>query len=190
MIPAGPALSPNQLASLFQTVRRVPCTLPLQMLVRDMNALDKAARSAGYPRDVFVAGALGGRRLSGAHLDSLTRIRKTFREFSISLFPLQPTRVGWTASYALTDSKGRVREDEITRILGLLIWKAATSGVLWRVRECQTCAKWIAVRRMDHKFCSTLCREKDFRSSDSGRRKRAEYMRRYRATQKRMKSQF
>jgi hypothetical protein len=59
-------------------------------------------------------------------------------------------------------------------------------GLLDRVRQCPTCGLWIFARFERERFCSSPCREKAFRGSAEGKRKRREYMRGYRARINRM----
>jgi hypothetical protein len=53
------------------------------------------------------------------------------------------------------------------------------AGLLNKLRQCETCEKWYLRRK--GRFCSTLCRVKWHSHTDEGKRKRAEYMRDYRA---------
>jgi hypothetical protein len=58
-------------------------------------------------------------------------------------------------------------------------------GLLDRIRHCQFCARWLFARFDREWFCSPACREKAFRTSPEGKRKRRDYMRQYRANLKR-----
>jgi hypothetical protein len=51
-----------------------------------------------------------------------------------------------------------------------------------RVRQCKQCRKWLFAEKNHQLFCSRECRQKHFRTSEEGRKKRKEYMRRYRAS--------
>jgi hypothetical protein len=53
-------------------------------------------------------------------------------------------------------------------------------GIFDLLRQCQTCKKWLLAKRRKQHFCSAKCRDKVYRTSEAGRRKRTEYMRRYR----------
>lgn len=66
----------------------------------------------------------------------------------------------------------------------------AAAGLIERIRRCQCCGRWLFALRDDHQSCSARCRDKLFRSSKLGREKRAAYMRRYRANEKRMNENF
>jgi len=59
-------------------------------------------------------------------------------------------------------------------------------GLIHRIRQCLTCKRWIFARFERERFCSGQCREKAYRSSAQGRRKRRDYMHGYRARLKRM----
>jgi predicted nucleic acid-binding Zn ribbon protein len=54
-------------------------------------------------------------------------------------------------------------------------------GLWYSFRQCLPCGKWILTTRRRQRFCSTQCREKTFRSTEEGRKKRAAYMRTYRS---------
>ncbi len=62
----------------------------------------------------------------------------------------------------------------------------AERGLLGRMRQCVQCRKWLCAKRDWQRFCSDTCREVAFRTTTEGRRKRREYMRRYRSNLKRM----
>lgn len=49
-----------------------------------------------------------------------------------------------------------------------------------RIRECR-CGTWFFGKRENHMFCSDSCRDKEFRSTPEGKKKRRLYMKRYRA---------
>ncbi|MFT4112399.1 hypothetical protein [Silvibacterium sp.] len=54
---------------------------------------------------------------------------------------------------------------------------------LWRIRQCSSCGKWIYVSKANQKFCSgTACRQKNHSQSESFKEKRADYMKKYRAS--------
>ncbi len=65
-------------------------------------------------------------------------------------------------------------------------------GLIERLRRCANapCNQWLYASYKRQRFCSQACREKSFRSTDEGRRKRREYMRLYRADLKRRSETF
>jgi len=185
----GALFGPDKLAAFLKTLHNTPQIKQLERLVRDMNYISAFVRSAGNPRGNFLwMGALGGRRTPKELLDRLSRSRDFFAKLHISLVPFQPDQHGWIASYATPSVS--INAMAIVRTIGFLIWKAASDGTLRRVRECCRCNSWYAARRDDQKFCSSPCREKFFRTSDAGRAKRATYMRRYRANEKRANREY
>lgn len=84
------------------------------------------------------------------------------------------------------DYKARVRltymgqEDDSRLYIALM---SLTYGKPMRsVRECAACRKGFVALHGRDRFCSTLCRVKWHAQTEEGKRKRAEYMRNYRAT--------
>lgn len=63
----------------------------------------------------------------------------------------------------------------------LVVWNLAGAGILWKVRRCAQCGRWYLARRKDQQFCRLACRQKNYISSEHGRKKRTAYMRKYRA---------
>jgi hypothetical protein len=59
-------------------------------------------------------------------------------------------------------------------------------GIFDLLRQCQACKKWLLAKRRKQHFCSAKCRDRDYRTSDGGRKKRTEYMQGYRARLRRM----
>lgn len=59
---------------------------------------------------------------------------------------------------------------------GMQIVRLAEYGLIRRVRKCP-CGKWIVARLHNQEFCSTGCRQRQFRSSENYRAKRRKYMR-------------
>lgn len=59
-------------------------------------------------------------------------------------------------------------------------------GLLDRIRQCRCCGLWLFAKFKRQWYCSGTCREKAFRSSKEGRKKRAEYMSKYREKLKRL----
>jgi len=72
------------------------------------------------------------------------------------------------------------QRDEAARVVRA-ITRLEEQGLWDSLSECSQCGKWLCKSRRRQRFCSPKCREKHFRSSDEGRRKRAAYMRSYRA---------
>ena len=60
-----------------------------------------------------------------------------------------------------------------------LIVRLAQAGYVLRVRRCKECEKWFFARFNHQLFCSQKCRQKDFRQSEKGKQRRADYMRNY-----------
>lgn len=60
------------------------------------------------------------------------------------------------------------------------------AGLMSRVRECPQCSNWFFAKNSKRKFCSPNCQVKHWQKTVEGRAGKAAYMRRYRATQKRL----
>jgi len=63
-------------------------------------------------------------------------------------------------------------------------------GLFDLLRRCIQCRMWFYAERDWHRFCTPACRDKNFRSTPEGRKKRADYMRKYRARERRMNDNF
>jgi hypothetical protein len=63
-------------------------------------------------------------------------------------------------------------------------------GLLDRIRQCRCCGRWLFAKFERQWFCSGGCREKAYRASPEGKKKRREFMQRYRANLKRMEQNF
>lgn len=63
-------------------------------------------------------------------------------------------------------------------------------GLLDRIRQCRCCGRWLFAKFERQWFCSDGCREKAYRASPEGKKKRREFMRRYRANLKKMEQNF
>lgn len=83
--------------------------------------------------------------------------------------------------YKFTRPHGR-RVYEADAVFG--IFRLASYGFLGRVRQCQTCQKWLYAFPSHKKFCETACQLKHFGSTPSQKEKRAAYMRKYRIKEK------
>ncbi len=69
----------------------------------------------------------------------------------------------------------------------MLLLKLADTHQLHRLRRCQHCRKWHFARREAQRFCGVNCRVKahvSLEPAEVRKRKRAEYMRRYREREK------
>lgn len=166
----------GQLAVLVGILNQTP---KLHQLVGDINTIDEFARGKGYPNHFWAIGALGGAKLRNDIDERFGRVENVFKKYSVTIVPWQPSKRGWTGTYSLTgvgaESVGNIRAG------ALVIWNAAAAGVLRGVHQCLHCHRWFAARKADQKFCTSTCREKAFRTTDSGRAARAQYMRQYRA---------
>jgi hypothetical protein len=89
-------------------------------------------------------------------------------------------RVGWGPPLRSRKS-GRVfaEAEELEEVENLMrILRLMELGLLDRLRRC-TCGKWLMARIRRQAFCSTACRQAHFRSTESYRKKRREYMKKY-----------
>lgn len=66
----------------------------------------------------------------------------------------------------------------------MLLLQLAIARQLHRVRQCAQCGRWLFARRGIQKFCSASCQQKFFKSSESWKEKRRDYMRRHRRREK------
>lgn len=93
-------------------------------------------------------------------------------------FHLSPRIVGWIPSsdhFSWSSST-----DDAARVVSFIVGLDAQGSCDSLIR-CSHCTKWFFRKRDWQRFCSAACRDKSFRSSDGGRKKRASYMRKYRA---------
>ena len=60
------------------------------------------------------------------------------------------------------------------------VFRLEERGVFDSLRECVNCKKWLLARRQTQRFCSPKCRDQVYRTSETGRKTRTMYMRRYR----------
>jgi hypothetical protein len=60
------------------------------------------------------------------------------------------------------------------------VFRLEERGLFDSLRECKNCKRWLLARRRKQRFCSSKCRDKVYRTSKTGRRTRAKYMRGYR----------
>ncbi|MBZ5722964.1 MAG: hypothetical protein LAO03_21705 [Acidobacteriia bacterium] len=89
-------------------------------------------------------------------------------------------RVGWEPNITsrkvgrlFADAEEMAEVENVMRILALM-----EQGLLDRLRRC-TCSRWLIARIRRQVFCSTACRQAQFRSTESYRKKRREYMKKY-----------
>jgi len=143
--------------------------------IRLINACDDIFRNHGYPTidcrwDPDFAALLEPK--ADVLVKKLWRMRA-----SGSMRLGLPNRKGWTP---------KVQGISLGRLhywISMVDW-LAMSGHLRRVRECRLCVQWFRAHRADQRFCSGACKEKYFRSSPQGKAARRDYMRNYRARDK------
>jgi len=168
----------KQVAAELNRGRGMPGFRQTEQLVRDLNEIDQIARNVEYPSSIeaVYTGQLGemAKRLR-------LRVDRFLGAVDFKVLLGMPSQYGWSAPYELSFKK-RVNKSRrhIYTPVGFIL-DAAFSGHLRSVAQCNICQTWFVMRKKDHRSCSNSCREKDFRSSDNGRAKRASYMRRYRA---------
>ena len=117
----------------------------------------------------------------------IRRIRTAYDDFAIHVRPNFPLMKFWVFYRVGPNliSRSTTRSAlwlELAAIHGL-----AEEGLLERIRECETCGEWFYAYRPSpvYRFHADACREKYWRSSDEGKKKRRIFMRKYRAGLKR-----
>jgi hypothetical protein len=149
----------------------------LEQIFKDMNELDRLARDVGYPRDLAkrIQGGSLGPRAATLH----SNIRRLWDKMEFTAVLGLPGKGGWEIDFCAPP-------EQFDKLLaGSLLLHMATGGLLRFFVDCPTCGKWFIARRKNQRFCSQGCREKNFRSSDAGKAKRARYMQGYRERLKR-----
>lgn len=68
--------------------------------------------------------------------------------------------------------------DELNAVLTVLT--LANGGGIDRIRQCDRCGKWLYARRIQQRFCSQSCQQRNYRDSETWKTDRRDYMRRYR----------
>jgi hypothetical protein len=66
-------------------------------------------------------------------------------------------------------------------VTGMFLFDAARNGEIRLLAQCTVCSQWFVRKRKDRRFCSGRCRIKAYHSTDEGKAKRTESMRKYRA---------
>lgn len=137
----------------------------LSQLVKNMKEVERLAAESGYPSWPY-------KGFLRKKTDPLfERINPFFKKHRLVLSLESPSKFGWRECLL-----GKARDLPFS----IIVW-AAERGLLGLLSECNSCHRWFAARRVDHKYCSNSCREKTFRGSNEGKAKRAAYMKRYRA---------
>lgn len=68
--------------------------------------------------------------------------------------------------------------DELNAVLTVLT--LANCGGIDRIRQCDQCGRWLYARRIQQRFCSQSCQQRNYKDSETWKTDRRDYMRRYR----------
>lgn len=104
--------------------------------------------------------------------EQLVHLLKVFSQVRIMPVPLGKGKWRFEWKYARHPNSGRAIE---------CIVSLSQRGLIDSVRKCEHCDKWLFAKFARQRFCSNECREKNFRSSATGRERRRKYMQGYRA---------
>jgi hypothetical protein len=167
----------------------------IRELVRNLNALDGLVRQKGFPRttqdlldlgvdDVQMRKALQRQGFDRRAIPLVKKVRSAFASFKLAVRPVFPLENGWKFFLVHPGARSHNPKSFLNMDLGW-VHELAANGRLRMVRECTDCKKWYLARREDQRFCSSNCRERDYRVSDRGKAKRAAFMRGYRDRLKR-----
>ena len=160
--------------------------LVTRQLVKDMNHVDQVARKRDpefeklslFNLQFNISAELRRNGLYSSTAKRMKRIRDAYEHFAIRAMPIFPVKSQWLFQ----------RQSPSNPIPGPVSWVvlAAIHGLalerrLKLIRECP-CGKWFEAYRPDEKyrFHSDACREKYWRSTSAGKKKRAAFMRKHR----------
>lgn len=163
-------------------------------LVRNLNEMERLFRQKGFPEvteDQIQNLGKQGHYLHALGFDAtvsalLRKIRKAFGSYRLTVLPIIPSKTGWTFRLMNPWATSGGRSDTVALALLGMIYDLAASGWLRRVRECKRCGRWFFARKDDNLFHSKGCQQQYFRESEEGRKKRTDFMQRYRAGLKRL----
>lgn len=151
-------------------------------IVRVMNEIDRIMGFKGYftipvKRVRSAIEERARRDASKAVTVLMTKLQMLYRRFPIRLEPGLPRTHEWR--FGLGKNKLTYAPE---LLCVLVIRDLAEDGRLTRVRECDICRRWFFAHCDSPKFrfCSDGCREKHWRSTPEGKRKRALFARKYR----------
>ena len=157
----------------------------LRELVRDFNQMDDICRARGFPHVSYAYRVfphpepvldLG---FLGPFVKRMAKIQAAYKSYRVTPWPAYPQKDGWKFHWIRPWTT--LSKSSVPRWVSLsVIHDLAVIGQLRRVRQCDYCHRWFFADRNDQRFCSPICREKDWRTSAAGRTKRAAYMQRYR----------
>lgn len=158
----------------------------LHALVIALNRIEMAVRYAGYPPDAYE------QIYDGAYGEDVKQLKESvdrwFHKVQLMICLGEPRAEGWRLIHMIPPNASNPNLAEM-KFDAALIFDAATRGQLGLLRKCDSCGDWFARSRDDHRFCSASCREKWFRSSETGKANRAKFMREYRRRMKRRDSE-
>jgi hypothetical protein len=154
-------------------------TSEVVMLVRNMIYLEALARRCHYPKQISVRIYDG--EFGQDAIKALNYVQHFFVKRNYSPILEEPRAGGWEELYRVPAKyRDSIINFDDLHWLPLAILKAATGGQLSRIRECRYCQKWFLSKRARQAYCSPGCRQRAFRATPQGRKKRAAYMRAYR----------
>ena len=127
---------------------------------------------AGWVRKVNEASASKGGPLFSPELE--TRVSRLGLDFDLA-FGVEAGKDGFTLVSVNEDSNALLQFANLTDL-----------GGARNVRSCRACDKYFYARRADARVCSPECKVALWRKTPAGRKKRAAYMRDYRAKVRRL----
>jgi len=179
----------KMLARMLNSRRGDSVTCSIRELFTVMKEFERAARRIGLSGDTvdFDAGApyMQAQGFSVSEAKRFQKIGRIFDESKFSLSPFFDEENGWQFTWEPLETLTPAAEKLASYLAGIQALGAA--GLLSFIRKCLLCGRWyVAVKEVQQRFCTPACRKKHYLTTEEGRRKRAAYMRRSRANERRL----
>ena len=180
---SGLPLAASDLVDYLNCFLNPPHLDRIERTVAALNELDRLMEETRYDPNTYLAIENGKFGKEAQRLSEL--VRDFDSKYRIGVRLGMPGPNGWSRIHTYFDRWPGGKPKDEGYMAAIFVLDAAYQGFLRQISKCSQCGKWFVMKRDDQRFCSGKCREKEFRSSDAGRMKRANYMRQYRARLKR-----
>jgi hypothetical protein len=163
----------------------------IRELLRNLKAVENAINDEHFSKpdpnhvgNLFIDSdaQLRARGVSEETIERLAKIRSVFDGSSFKLTPSLLPGEGW--NFNLVPKRTGTLVELNRNFLLAIIQGLSATGLLSSIRECPVCGRWFSGRK-NKRSCDGPCRKKRYRTSERGKIKKREDMRRFRREQKR-----
>jgi hypothetical protein len=170
LMPAGDAGSGLWLVDELNEMENRAKAERIGQLVNKLKTMIRFARKKQY---------ISHGQMVGSKAISLWKnLNAELADVKLSPYLLPPSK-GERLSFHWGDVSGP--PEDHSQYMRAVIFNLGAEGLLWRVRQCRNCEKWIYALRSNLWFCNVNCRVSHYQKTPQGRARNREYMRRYRA---------